>query len=277
MVVNVGDDDELYGLEVSADLDTVLYTLAGIEGPHGWGVDGDTFETMDRIATLGLDTSFRIGDRDLAVNLFRTAMLRSGQQLGEITSRLAAVFGIECRLLPATDDRLRTQVVTRDGVRLSFQEYFVLRGHTDEVAAVDFEGAEDARPAPGVLDAIEAADLVVIAPSNPPLSIWPILAVPAIRAALEEARVAAVSPLFRGKALKGPADRVLAGLGLPGGNAGVIAAYDGLLDVLVVDSGDAGDVATLAGPDLQVLSADTRITEPEASAHFAAWLLEAAT
>jgi len=275
IVVNVGDDEQIYGVHVSPDLDTVMYTLAGIEGPHGWGIAGDTFTIMDRMAELGTDTTFRLGDRDLSTNLIRTAALSSGERLSVVTARLVEAFGIVARLLPATDDRSRTVIDTADGERLCFQEYFVLRQHRDEVAAATYEGAETAAPAPGVIDAIASADLVVIAPSNPPLSIWPILAVPDIRAAVRDARVAAVSPLFGGKALKGPADRVMAALGLPGGNAGVLAAYEGLIDLLVVDSSDQAD-EDLSTTETRVVSTDTRISEPAAATRFAEWLIEEA-
>ncbi len=275
IVVNVGDDDEIYGVHVSADLDTVLYTLAGLEGPQGWGRAGDTFTVMAALEDLGVDARFRIGDRDLATNLARTAALRRGDSLTDVTGRLADAFGLTARLLPASNDKLRTTVRTAAGDWLSFQEYFVMRGHADEVVEVRFEGAEAARPAPGVIEALAGADLVVVAPSNPPLSIWPILAVPGIREAVAAAaRVVAVSPLFGGKPLKGPADRVMASLRLPEGNSGVAAAYEGLLDVLVVDLGDAMD-ADLPG-DVEVIAADTRIADPDAARRFAAWLLEAA-
>lgn len=275
LVVNVGDDAEIYGLHISPDLDTVAYTLAGREGPQGWGRAGDTFAVMDHLAVLGADTRFRVGDADLAANLLRTAALRSGETLTAVTRRLAVARGIACRLLPATDDSLRTWVRVSTGEWLPFQEYFVLRGHRDEVAEVSYRGAGSARPAPGVLEAIAAAALVVIAPSNPPLSIWPILAVPGIREAVAAAaRVIAVSPLFGGRALKGPADRVMAALGLPPGNAGVLAAYEGLLTDLVVDAGDVGDLAALGGGRVHLHAADTRIAEPAAAARFAHLLLE---
>jgi len=275
VVVNVGDDDEIYGLHVSPDLDTVAYTLAGREGPPGWGVAGDTFAVMGHLGALGVDTNFRVGDADLAVNLARTAALRCGESLSAVTVRLAAALGLACRLLPATDDCLRTRVHTAAGEWLSFQDYFVLRGHRDEVAEVRYEGAGAARPAPGVLEAIAAASLVVVAPSNPPLSIWPILAVPGIRDAMAAApRVIAVSPLFGGRALKGPADRVMAALGLPAGNSGVLAAYDGLLTDLVVDQGDAADVATLAGTAVRLHAADTRIAARDDAARLARYLLD---
>jgi LPPG:FO 2-phospho-L-lactate transferase len=270
VVANVGDDDEIYGLHVSADLDTIAYTLAGIEGPQGWGVHGDTFRAMDGLAGLGIDTTFRIGDADLAVNLHRTAALRDGVPLHAVTRNIAAALGVPCRLLPATDDRVRTEVRTVAGEWLSFQDYFVLRGHRDDVAEVRYAGAPAATPAPGVLEAVGAAAFVVIAPSNPPLSIWPILAVPGIRGAVAAVpRVVAVSPLFGGKALKGPADRVMAALGLPTGNLGVAAAYEGLLTDLVVDTGDSGDEVD----GVTVHATDTRVADPEASRRFAATLL----
>lgn len=275
VVVNVGDDEEVYGVHVSPDLDTVAYTLSGRGGPEGWGVAGDTFTVLGHLERLGADTSFRLGDADLALNLLRTEALRSGERLSAVTARLAAALGVGPAILPATDDRLRTRVRTADGTWLPFQEYFVLRKHRDHVVEVRYDGAIAAAPAPGVVEAIDDADLVVVAPSNPPLSIWPILAVPGIREAVARRPAVAVSPLFAGKALKGPADRVMAGLGLPPGNAGVPAAYPGLLDVLVVDRGDAADVEALASPRLRVLAADTRIAEPEAAARFAAWLLDA--
>jgi LPPG:FO 2-phospho-L-lactate transferase len=275
VVVNVGDDERLYGLDIAPDLDTVTYTLAGREGPQGWGVAGDTFTVMDHLKALGADTRFRVGDADLAVNLWRTAALRSGESLSTATARLAAALGVACRLLPATDDPLHTRVRTAGGEWLSFQEYFVLRGHQDALAEVRYDGAGAARPAPGVIEALAGAALVVIAPSNPPLSIWPILAVPGIREAVAAARrVVAVSPLFGGKALKGPADRVMAALGLPSGNAGVLAAYEGLLTDLVVDEGDRADLGTLGGAAVRLHAADTRIADPTASARLARYLLE---
>ena len=275
VVVNVGDDEDFYGLHVSPDLDTVAYTLAGREGPQGWGLAGDTFAVMEHLAALGVDTRFRVGDIDLATNLARTAALRGGQQLSAATGRLAAALGLGCRLLPATDDRLRTRVRTTGGEWLAFQDYFVLRRCRDEVSEVRYEDAAAARPAPGVLEALAAASMVVIAPSNPPLSIWPILAVPGIREAVAAApRVIAVSPLFGGKALKGPADRVMAALGLPPSNAGVLAAYAGLLSDLVVDEGDRTDLVTLGEGPVRLHAADTRITDPAAAARFAARLLD---
>jgi LPPG:FO 2-phospho-L-lactate transferase len=273
VIVNVGDDEEVYGLNVSPDLDTVLYTLAGMEGDQGWGMAGDTFTAMDRIAGLGIDTSFRIGDRDLAINLVRTTAVAGGEPLSVVTTRIASAFGIGMRVLPATDGRLRTRVLTTDGDWLDFQDYFVRRRHEDEVAALRFEGAENAVPAPGATEAIATAAAVIIGPSNPPLSIWPILAVPGMREAVAAApRVIAVSPLFAGQALKGPAHRVMDSLGLPSGNLGVIAAYDDLISDIVIDKGDDADVSSLA-PYAKVHVADTRIGDQGPAANFARYLV----
>jgi len=272
VVVNVADDDRIYGVHVAADLDTVVYTLAGVEGPHGWGIAGDTFVVMDQLSDLGLETGFRLGDRDLATCLRRTALLDSGATLSAATAELCEFLGVRVTVLPASNDPVRTKIHTAGGERLDFQEYFVARGHRDEVTEVDFAGADRAQPSSGVLDAIRAAGLVVIAPSNPPLSIWPILAVPGIREAVAiKDLVVAVSPLFSGKALKGPADRVMASLGLPPGNGGVLAAYDGLLSHLVVDEGDVDD-ESLSEPGLTVIAADTRLGDIEAAERFGSWV-----
>ncbi len=269
VVVNVGDDEEMYGVHVSPDIDTVLYTLAGVEGPHGWGLADDTYDEMELLGKARMDTRFRMGDRDIANSRRRKDALRNGIALSTFTGEQAAELGVAAGVLPATDDRLRTRVETPAGW-LDFQEYFVLRRHEDEVVGLDFDGAANAKPAPGVEEALADADLVVIAPSNPPLSIWPILAVPAIREAVAAARrVVAVSPLFGGHPVKGPADRVMASLGLPPGNAGVIAAYDGLVTDLVVDARDSADTA-LATDDLAVHAFNTLIVAPAA----AAWLAE---
>lgn len=275
VIVNVGDDDVFYGLHVSPDLDTVVYTLAGVEGPEGWGLTADTFTVMKRLSLLGANTQFRIGDRDLATNLFRTQELLAGAPLTDITASIGDALGIRARVLPATEDNLRTMIKTAEGAWLSFQDYFVMRGHQDEVADIRFEGAPDARPAPGVVEAIEEADAVVIGPSNPPLSIWPILAIKEVAAAVEAAsRVIAVSPLFGGRALKGPADRVMASLGLPEGSAGVIAAYGGLIQDLVIDTGDAHERSELGRLGARIHVGDIRIAEAGAARSFAAWLVD---
>ena len=248
IVVNVGDDQRIYGVHVAADLDTVTYTLAGIEGPHGWGLVDDTFNVMAGLDTLGVDTWFRLGDRDLALCLRRTQLLDDGVPLSTATDRLRSTLGVGPTILPATDDELRTRINTVEAGWLAFQDYFVMRGHRDEVIGLEYAGSNEALPAPGVIEAITTADTVLVAPSNPPLSIHPILAISEIRQAVTNApNVIAVSPLFSGKALKGPADRVMASIGLPAGNAGVLAAYYGLISDLVVDTAASGVAATLAG------------------------------
>jgi len=237
---NVGDDLEFLGLHVSPDLDTVLYTLAGLlDEERGWGVRDETYNALALARELGAEAWFTLGDRDIGLHLVRTAWLRSGLPLSEAMGRLAEALRVGVRLLPATDDRLRTKIGTADG-ELDFQEWFVARGHSDNVTGVRYEGAEAAAPAPGVLEAVEAAELVVIAPSNPFVSILPILAVPGIREAVAAKRVAAISPLVGGKAFRGPLAEMLISLGHEASPAGTAEVYGDLVDVLVVAPGDSG-------------------------------------
>jgi LPPG:FO 2-phospho-L-lactate transferase len=238
VVGNVGDDVEVLGMRVSPDLDTILYALADLnDEQRGWGRADETLNAIGTVAALGGETWFMLGDRDLGLHLVRTQALRDGEALSAVTARFARRLGVETRLLPSTDDQLRTWIATPAG-DFPFQEWFVARGHRDEVDGVRFEG--DASPAPGVLEAIEAADAIVIAPSNPYVSIAPILAVTGIRAALERRRVpcVAVSPLIGGRAVKGPADRML--MRMAGGTtpAHVARCYEGLIDALVIDESD---------------------------------------
>lgn len=271
VVVNVGDDASNHGLHISPDLDTVTYTLAGVQGPQGWGRADDTFILNDELGRFGVDNTFRLGDRDLALKLFRTNELANGATLSEVTGAVARGFNVSTTVLPATDDNLRTMIRIADGW-LTFQEYFVKRGHRDEVVEVHFEGAEDARPAPGVLEAIRVADRLIIGPSNPPLSIWPILAIEEMREAVAaHPSVTAVSPLIGGKTVKGPADRVMASLGLPPGNPGVAAAYEGLLHRLVIDTSDRDDASSMGDIDVHVTP--TLIKEPEAATRLATELV----
>jgi LPPG:FO 2-phospho-L-lactate transferase len=244
VIGNVGDDVEVLGLHVSPDLDSILYALAGWnDEERGWGRAGETWNALESAAALGGESWFRLGDRDLGLHLVRAQALRAGERLSAVTARLARAAGVETRLLPATDDRLRTWLETPAG-SFPFQEWFVARGHRDEVDAVRFEEADTARPAPGVLDAMHGADLILVAPSNPYVSIGPILAVSEIREALvaRSAPAVAVSPLIGGRAVKGPADRMLKRLA--GGTAPtqVASCYKGLIDALVVDEADADDL-----------------------------------
>jgi LPPG:FO 2-phospho-L-lactate transferase len=244
-IVNVGDDLEVLGLAVSPDLDSVVYTLADLsDEERGWGRADETWNALATVEALGGDAWFRLGDRDLGLHLVRTQALRAGTALSTVTARLTAALGLEATILPATDDPLRTFVDTPNG-SFDFQHWFIVRGHRDPVDRVRFDGKSDARPAPGVLEALHEADLILIAPSNPHVSIGPILAVERIRSALERRRVpcVAVSPLIGGKAVKGPAADMLARL--EGGTtpAHLAQCYAGLIDALVIDEADADTTA----------------------------------
>jgi LPPG:FO 2-phospho-L-lactate transferase len=241
VIGNVGDDVEVLGLHVSPDLDSILYALAGVaDEERGWGRADETWNALESAASLGGEAWFRLGDRDIGLHLVRTSALRAGARLSEATAGLAASMGLDCTLLPATDDPLRTFLETPAGT-FPFQTWFVARGHRDEVDAVHYAGAPGAAAAPGVAAALDTADVVVIAPSNPYVSIGPILAVDEIRAALERRRVpcVAVSPLIGGRAVKGPADRMLARLAGGTSPAHVAGCYAGLIDALVLDAADA--------------------------------------
>ena len=272
VIVNVGDDERIHGLHISPDIDTVIYTLARVEGPNGWGRAEDSFNLNNELSRFGVDNTFMLGDRDLALNLFRTNSLSAGESLSAVTSLITKGFEVTTTVIPVTDNSLRTEIQVEEGGWLSFQEYFVLRRNQDTVTAVRFEGADLARPAPGVVTAINEADLVVIGPSNPPLSIWPILSVRDVRSALSDhPNVVAISPLFGGKALKGPADRVMKSLGLRAGNAGVVEAYEGLINTLIIDTQDADDVPQLRTVRTSVT--DTRIQDPARAARLAEELM----
>ena len=263
VVGNVGDDLEVLGMHVSPDLDSILYALAGLNDERrGWGRAGETWSALDSVAALHGETWFRLGDRDLGLHLVRTQALRTGESLSTVTARFVQALGLETALLPATDDRLRTWIATRSG-EFAFQEWFVARGHRDDVDALRFEGAETARAAPGVLEAIDAADLLLLAPSNPYVSLAPILAVRGIREALERRHVpcVAVSPLIGGRAVKGPADRMLARFAGGTSPAHVAGCYTGLIDALVVDEVD-GDA--LDGLGVRAIVARTLMTGADA-------------
>jgi len=257
IVSNVGDDAEFFGLHVSPDVDAVLYHLAGLaDEERGFGLRDDTFHTLDALSRFGYDTWFSLGDRDLATCIARTDLLRRGRTLSEATAEIARALGVPARVLPATDDRLRTKIRTSaeggsasggDGGLLDFQEFFVRRRAGDPVREIIFDGAADARPAAGVLDAIAAADAVLLTPSNPLVSIGPILAVPGVRDALREtkAKVATVSPIVGGAAIKGPAAQMMRDQGLEVSAAGVARLYADFLDVMVIDEVDAGLAAEI--------------------------------
>lgn len=291
VVANVGDDCVLHGLRICPDLDTVLYTVTGAVNPDtGWGLAGESWRAMESLRrhaeVNGIDPAdpttgeaagwFSLGDLDLGTHLYRTSRLAAGATLTAVTAELARSFGLPARLLPVTEDPLRTRVTTVDGRDLAFQEYFVREQHAVEVSDVRFEGADAARPAPGVLEAITGADAVVVAPSNPVVSIGPLLAVPGVRDAVVAARdrTVAVSPIVGGAALKGPADRLLRELGHEATVVGVARWYAPLAAALVVDEVDAplADDVTAAG--VRAVVTDTIMSRPGVAARLATVALD---
>jgi LPPG:FO 2-phospho-L-lactate transferase len=273
VVANVGDDLEILGLDVSPDLDSLLYTLGGlIDSKRGWGRAEETWNALESVSSWGGEDWFRLGDRDLGLHLVRTTAVRKGATLSTVTAVLSGRAGLKSRILPATNGRLRTHVVTPAG-RFAFQEWFVARAHRDEVDTVEYDGADAALPAPGVVEAIAAADAILLAPSNPYLSIGPILAVAEIRGAIEKrrARCVAVSPIIGGAAVTGPAGNMLtrmAGGATPGH---VASCYQGLVDALVIDQSDAPATA-----DVELIITDTRMHDRAAEQALAGVVLEAA-
>jgi LPPG:FO 2-phospho-L-lactate transferase len=274
VIGNVGDDVEVLGLHVSPDLDSVLYALAGLnDEERGWGRAGETWRTLESAKAWGGEGWFLLGDLDIGLHLVRTQALRRGETLSAITARLVAQAGLATRLLPATNDPVRTSVVTPAGT-FTFQEWFVGRGHEDEVDAMVYDGAGVARAAPGVVEALERTDLLVIAPSNPFTSIHPILAVAEVRESLASRRVpsVAVSPLVGGRAVKGPLDRMLSRMAGGTSPRHVAACYPGLVDALVIDGADAP-----AEADVRVVVAETLMTDRAAAGRLAETVLEAAS
>jgi LPPG:FO 2-phospho-L-lactate transferase len=243
VIVNTGDDIELFGLHISPDLDIVTYTLAGIvDEAKGWGVTGDTFQCLEMLKNLGLDTWFNLGDRDLATHLYRTNRLKQGAMLSQITDEVCSTLGVKVKILPMTNDGFETRVTTREG-SMHFEEYFVRRHCKDEVLGVEFVGISTAKPSPGVLDAISDAETVVVCPSNPIVSIGTILAVDGIKGALKRtsAHVVGVSPIVAGLPIKGPADKMLRALGMEVSVFGVAKFYSDFLDTFIIDLKDAGE------------------------------------
>jgi len=277
VIGNVGDDLELHGLHVSPDLDTVTYTLAGQVNPEtGWGLAGESWQAMEMLGRYGGPHWFRLGDRDLGTHLYRTGRLQEGATLSEVTAEIARAWGLALRILPATDDRLRTMLtLAGTGEEVDFQSYFVDRRHDVAVGAVRFDGADVATPAPRVLDAIVTADMVVCAPSNPIVSIGPVLAVPGVRDAVAARRdqVVAVSPIVAGAALKGPADRMLSELGHDSSVVGVARLYRQWCATLVVDEADAASVGAVEAEGMRCVVAPTIMRDPDAAAALARTVL----
>lgn len=278
VIVNTGDDIEWWGLHVSPDIDSVLYGLSDqLSRERGWGLEGESFRCMERMKQLGQAGWFSLGDLDLATHLTRTARLREGQSLSAVTAELAAAFGIKARVLPMSDDRVATIIETPSGT-LSFQEYFVRERHAVEVRSVCFAGAQNATAAPGVIEAIELADVVVFAPSNPVTSIGPIVALPGIREALRRtvAPVVAVSPIIGSSAVSGPAATLMRLQGLPSSARGIAMAYRDFLDALVIDVTDEAKGMHIADDGVRVVCTNILMKSADDKRNLASATLDAA-
>lgn len=277
-IANVGDDLELHGLHISPDLDTLTYTLADAVNPDtGWGLRDETWQAMELVTRYGGVDWFSLGDRDLGTHLYRTQRLAEGATLTEVTASIVSAWGVGLRVLPVTDQRLRTMVTLVDEGEVGFQEYFVQRRHSVPVASLRFDGASTAAPGPDVLTTIEQAEVVVIAPSNPLVSIDPVLAVPGVRDAVERqrSRCVAVSPIVAGAALKGPADRLLSELGHEPSVVGVARLYAPLAATLVIDHADADLAAAVQAEGMRCVVAATVMAGPAEAASLARTVLDA--
>jgi LPPG:FO 2-phospho-L-lactate transferase len=274
VVVNTGDDFEHLGFHISPDVDTVMYTLAGVANAEtGWGLAGETWSFLDALARLGGEAWFRLGDRDLATHVERRRRLDAGQSLTEVTHGLCAALGVRAAVLPMSDDRLRTLVQTDEG-ELGFQEYFVHRQCRPRVTGFVFDGVDRARPTAQVVQALTAADLVILCPSNPFVSLGPILALPGVKELVRARLTLAVSPIVGGQALKGPAGKMLSELGLERSAVAVAHYYEGLLHGFVLDSLDEALSAEVRGQGLRVLVTDTIMRSDAGRAHLAQQVLE---
>ena len=259
IIVNTGDDIQLYGLHISPDIDIVTYTLAGIvDEEKGWGIKNDTFHWLETIQKYDYETWFKIGDKDLATHYYRTQLLKEGHSLTEITSKICHHLGLAMKILPMTDDRFQTKIVTEKGP-MHFQEYMVKRGAQDKVTNVVFDGVEKAKPASGVIEAMLDAELIIVCPSNPIVSIGPILSVKNVRKALKEtkAKVAAISPIIRGAPLKGPADKLMRGLGLEVSAYSVANLYRDFIDIFIIDNMDQNEKQRIEKLGLKVVVTNT--------------------
>jgi len=259
VIVNTGDDIQLYGLHISPDLDIIMYTLAGIVNTEtGWGIQGDTFHCLETLQRYGYETWFKLGDGDLATHIHRTYLLEGGLSLSEATHRLCRSLGLEMKILPMTNDRFETKILTDKGV-MHFQEYLVKRGARDKVIDVTFEGAEKAEPAREVIDSILSAEAIILCPSNPIVSIGTILSIKNVRKALREtrAKVVAISPIVGGAPIKGPADKLMQGLGLEVSAYSVAHLYRDFLDIFIIDHMDQAERERIEELGLRVIVTNT--------------------
>jgi LPPG:FO 2-phospho-L-lactate transferase len=276
IIVNTGDDFQWMGLYICPDLDTVTYTLAGLANPEtGWGILGDTFQALERLQILGCDTWFKLGDRDLATHIYRSQKIREGNTLAQVTGDISRKSGIRSVILPMTNSYVPTEIQTDEGT-LAFQDYFVRRRCEPRVEAFLYRTIENASAAPGVIDAVRAAEVVFICPSNPYISIGPILAVPGIREALHEtnARIAAITPIIAGQAIKGPTARMLREMGQDVSAVSVARMYSDFVDLFVLDQRDAGLLPGVASLGLQVRLADTLMDDHRSKTDLARKVVE---
>ncbi len=259
VIVNVGDDIELHGLHISPDPDIIMYTLASIvDEEKGWGIQGDTFNFVSMLKQYGLETWFKLGDKDLATHVYRTCLIKEGVPLSGVIQKLCRALGLKINLLPVTNQKIVPQILTNTG-KMHFEEYLVKRGARDRVLDVTFEGAELARPAPGVIKSIQDADGIIVCPSNPIVSIGPILAVKEVRSALTEtsAKVVAISPIVGGSTIKGPADKLMRGLGLDVSAFSVASLYRDFLDTFILDNIDEKMKENIAKLGIEPIATDT--------------------
>lgn len=277
VIGNTGDDAVIHGLHISPDLDIVTYALAGVLADTGWGFESDTTTVLDQLRTYGVDTWFTLKDKDFATHLARTTWLAEGASLSEVTGRIRRSLGVASIIIPMSDRPVRTKLTTAAGVERDFQEYFVRFRHQEEIQSVRFEGADGAKPAPGVLEAIHDADLIIVCPSNPVVSIGPILSVPGIREALRDRRtdVVAISPIVEGRALKGPADKLLPLLGVPSSARGVASLYADFCGTFVIDQRDSGEAPEVERMGIRPLTAETIMETEEVAAGLAKAIIAA--
>jgi LPPG:FO 2-phospho-L-lactate transferase len=276
IIVNTGDDIELFGLHISPDIDIVAYTLAGaVDEEKGWGIRGDTFQCLETLRRFRQEVWFALGDRDLAIHIFRTSLLKKGLTLSEVTAEVTRALGLRVAILPMTDDKFETRIVTRDGT-IHFQEYLVKRGAKDEVFGVEFLGADNAKPAAGVIDSLVNAELVTVCPSNPIVSIGTILAVKGVRDALRQtnAKKIAISPIIAGAPIKGPADKLLKGLGLEVSAYSVAKLYADFLDTFILDTADSAEKDKIEKLGIEVKVTNTIMRTLEDKIQLAKTILE---
>ncbi len=268
LIINTADDIELYGFNISPDIDTIIYRLSGnIDTDKGWGLKGDSLNVLNSLSSFGIETWFGLGDRDFATQVFKKELALNGKSKTEITNLTASSFGLgNLNILPMSDQSVETWIETNEG-EMHFQEYYIKRRMEPEVTGLNLRGIEDAKPSPGVLNALANSDLIIICPSNPIISIGPILEVKGIREAVvnSPAKVIAISPLIGGKPLKGPADKLMRGLGLEASSSEIAKLYKDFLDVMVLDDSDGGEVETINSLEIITFVTDTIMTDDEKS------------